>query len=176
MTHVLYADGWTYLTNPSTKGGYVVTTECGEVLVEHVYESGKITNNEAEFFGIVHALQIANPDSTIYSDSRCAISWAKKGKSNARKDLNSTCVEAKRLMLEKHITLCWSARDTNLAGRYIEDSKLEGVVDTQRTRAVDIILNAYNACETQNEYGEWAITYGRKLLDLARKRARYAIS
>lgn len=54
-----------------------------QLFIRGPYEQG--TNNIGEFLGIVHALIVLKEkglDLPIYSDSRTAISWVKKGKAN----------------------------------------------------------------------------------------------
>lgn len=111
-----YSDGFTIGGNPATEGGYTVVDETGKLIHQEVIWKDRVTNNDVEILGILHALEIARFGDVVSTDSMTALTWVNTGKSKLRKDLNEILRRAKSLKEEKHINLCWEGREFNLAG------------------------------------------------------------
>lgn len=118
-----YTDGWMKGSkNPSPYGGgWTIMKEDGELIRFIDIKKPNFTNNEAEVKGIIEALNIAEKNDCISTDSMCCLTWINSGKSKARPDLNEILKEGKRILKEKNINLMWEAREFNLAGHYNEE-------------------------------------------------------
>ena len=117
----LYTDGYTLIGNPSPKGGgFTVLDENNKVLIHEKIEKEGLTNNEAELRGLLWALKESKTGDKISTDSSVIISWLRRGKTKARKDLTELIQECVKLKNEKNIELIWEGRDSNLAGIYNE--------------------------------------------------------
>lgn len=117
----LYTDGYTLIGNPSPKGGgFTVVNKENKLLIHERIEKEGLTNNEAELRGLNWALKEGKTGDEISTDSNVVLSWLRRGKTKARKDLNELIQECVRLKKEKSISLIWEGRDSNLAGIYNE--------------------------------------------------------
>jgi ribonuclease HI len=122
-SNVLFSDGFLLgRSNPSSiGGGYTVTDQHGKVLERKIIYSKNFTNNEAELLGLLCAIELASLYDEIVVDSNTIISWIKKGRSKARKDLNHLLSTGKELSLKKKLYIYWRPRDENKAGVYNEE-------------------------------------------------------
>jgi len=125
----LYSDGYTILKNPSDIGGGFVIIGTKKAFYEEEIKKQGMTNNEAELLGVYKALQIADKNSIIYTDSQNTMAWIKSGKPKARPDLKEICQQAKKLKAIKNIDIKWVPRDENDAGIYIEEQQYEEQMD-----------------------------------------------
>lgn len=75
------------------------------------YVKPVLTNNEAEIVAIIHALSLAEYDSTIFSDSQIAIHYVKEGGKLERLAFLSEI--ARPIMKEKNVTISWIPREKN---------------------------------------------------------------
>ena len=118
---IFHADCFIYGGNPSKKGGgYTITDERGElILQEEVLKCG-FTNNEGELLGVLKALMLASHGDTVVTDSQNAIAWIKSGKPKARPDLTEFAALAKKLAAHKGVSVRWTPRAQNAAGVYNE--------------------------------------------------------
>jgi ribonuclease HI len=115
-----YTDGFTLNKNPSPiGGGYTIFDTYGLIKTVTIIKKG-FTNNEGELLGLNECVKFADKMSTISVDSKCIISWVKKGKSKSRPDLTDIILETRNLIKDKNIFLIWESRDRNLAGIYNE--------------------------------------------------------
>lgn len=69
--------------NPGPAEYRIVDIASGKTLVHRKIGIG--TNNHAEFIGLCHAIALY-PDQDIYCDSKTAISWVEKRRSNSSMD------------------------------------------------------------------------------------------
>lgn len=122
-----YIDGYTKESNPSTEGGYTITDKDGKIILQSILKSldgsKTITNNYTEFVGLCEAIKLAEPNSTIYTDSMNNLSWIDGGfpKKSKRKDLIPLAFEHHHIYKSKNITLSWCPREDNLAGHINEE-------------------------------------------------------
>jgi ribonuclease HI len=85
--------------NPGPGGYRIVDIQTGEIIKE--WHSGyNLTNNIAEFIGLVHALGLVKKgiiSGTVYSDSEIAIAWVKSKSATTRFETGSNPSLAKRI-------------------------------------------------------------------------------
>ena len=118
---ILYCDGFTEYSNPSrTGGGWVVFSEDETILEIGCIKKSGFTSNEAELLGIQKALQIAQQNDEVRTDSMNNLAWIKSCKSKVRADLMPIMKECNELQKNKNIKLTFVPRDKNLAGVFIE--------------------------------------------------------
>src|SRR3990167_8462361 len=117
-----FTDGYTLLRNPSpVGGGFSIIDENNKLLIHERIEKVGFTNNEGEILGILWCLEICKEGDIISTDSMCAISWVRTGKSKSRKDLKEIFEKCQRLKNEKKVNLMWESREYNLAGHFNEE-------------------------------------------------------
>ena len=117
---IIYTDGYTIGGNPSLKGGGYTLMDGEAKLLKQGKLEGTITNNEAEFRGILAALELASEGDQIITDSMICLYWIRSGKAKARPDLDYLIAQAQKLKFEKKVILEWQPRDKNLAGQFNE--------------------------------------------------------
>lgn len=116
-----YTDGFVRGSNPSKYGGgFTIVDENNNLIRREEIEQVGFTNNEGEMLGIIYACTIALLRDVISTDSMCCLTWAHKGKSKARPDLNELMARCKKLIEDKELNLIWERRNFNLAGIYNE--------------------------------------------------------
>ena len=113
----IFSDGFLYRSNPSAiGGGFTLVSGKGELMMRKRILRKGLTSNEAELLGIVRAVELSVPAGTVFSDSRIALGWVRKGRSAARPDLDKIIFECKGLVKRKRLILCFVPRGQNLAG------------------------------------------------------------
>ena len=73
---------------------------------------------------MVAAVELADDDSTVVTDSKIALKWVSGGRCKARPDLSDVALECKRLVKEKRIKIRFRPREENLAGIYNEKNRV----------------------------------------------------
>jgi len=126
---IYYVDGFNVGSNPSLTGGYTITDNTGKILLREILKGtpdSLITCNEAEFRGLCKAIELAEPHSTIYTDSQNNINWLNLGfpKKSKRKDLIPLARQYNELYIAKSLNIVWTKRDDNLAGIQNEDNPM----------------------------------------------------
>ena len=134
----LYFDGY----SNSRNAGFVVTDSIGNVISESGI--GKKTNNEAEYYGALKALELVDHNGTVYTDSKLVegqvmFNWKVKAF-----HLRSLVQGCRSLVKRKNVNLVWLRRNKNLAGIVIEQGM---VIPEVKPEVVDELLNEYNNME-----------------------------
>lgn len=119
---IYHTDGYCIDKNPSTEGGYTITTKEGVLVAQGKFTSNNITNNQMELQGIARAVEIAGMHDTILTDSQICLGWVLRGKTKGRKDLDFLCGKVLDQVLEKGVMIAWLSRDWNEAGKYNEEN------------------------------------------------------
>lgn len=121
--NIYYIDGFTTLSNPSTKGGYTITDIGGNILKQKFVKSSDnlptITNNYTEFLSLEDCLiEFCNKGDIIKTDSQNNIAWAnlRFSRKSKRKDLIPMAQNISKLIKDKKVVLEWVSRDENYAG------------------------------------------------------------
>lgn len=84
------------------------------------------SSNEAEYFGMIETLRIANPGDTIYSDSQLTVNQLINNWQVRAENLKHFWQEAHDLIENKfkgNIKIKWIRRNKNLAGIVLEKRK-----------------------------------------------------
>lgn len=117
----LYCDGFTLGKNPSDEGGgFSIVDENKKLVIRHCLHRPRFTNNEGELMGILAALDRCAPGDEVSTDSLCAMSWVRRGRSKARPDLRTVCEMAREKLESSGASLVWEPREKNLAGLFNE--------------------------------------------------------
>jgi len=80
----------------------------------------KRSNNEMEYLALITALEIANKEDIIFSDSQLVVNQVSlKWKCNYEhlRLLRDTCI---RILKDKNVRIIWIPRNGNLAGKILE--------------------------------------------------------
>lgn len=136
----IYSDGYTIGSNPSPiGGGYTVVDEFNRLLFTQKEEvtkydkNGKAreyTNNEGELKACLKALCFAQEGDVVVVDSINTMAWIRAPFSKARPDLMPYAQKCGELMKQKNVYIQWEPRETNKAGHYNENLKVEQVFPT----------------------------------------------
>jgi ribonuclease HI len=116
-----YTDGSSTI---GVKSAYVVVDERGKVVsMFETYNNGgkrEFTNNEEEYRGVIHALELCNPGDIVYTDSSLVVNQI-YGKYKVKKEhLKPLCQKAQELVKQRGASVVWISRDINLAGKIFE--------------------------------------------------------
>lgn len=133
----LYFDGY----SNSRGAGFVVTDHTGTLISES--SIGKKTNNEAEYYGALKALEMIEPKGRVYTDSKLVEGQVMHNWKVKAFHLRSLVQGCKSLVKRKNIELIWIRRNKNLAGLVIE----QGMINPSDEPIQDEILEEYNSMQ-----------------------------
>lgn len=134
----LYFDGY----SNSSGAGYVVTDKTGVVVCSD--DIGNKTNNEAEYYGALRALELIEHNGTVYTDSKLVEGQVMHNWKVKAFHLRSLVQGCKSLVKRKNISIVWVRRNKNLAGLVIESGML---FNGQKTDMLDEVLDEYNSMQ-----------------------------
>lgn len=80
----------------------------------------RLTNNEVEYEALRDALQMANEDDTIFTDSQLLVGHMTKGWKLNAENLRKNYDYCMRMIEKKRIKLVWVPREKNIAGDLLE--------------------------------------------------------
>lgn len=80
----------------------------------------KMTNNEMEYLAIIKALEIAQPNDTIITDSQLIEQQIKGNYQIKAQNLRELHQRAQELYLNKQVKITWKPRNQNKAGKTLE--------------------------------------------------------
>ncbi len=102
-------------TDGSGDGRYIYVIP-GKKIVK-IFQKRGLTNNEAEYFGIIEALkQNKDKNICIYSDSKLVINQVNKKWKVKEPHLKPLVDQVRKLCEERNITFTWIPREKNKAG------------------------------------------------------------
>jgi len=113
----LYFDGY----RNSTGAGYLVCDISGNTVSSQAI--GNKTNNEAEYYGALKALELIEQGGIIYTDSKLVegqvmLNWKVKAH-----HLRTYVENCKSMAKRKKVSIVWIPRHKNLAGLLIEEQQ-----------------------------------------------------
>jgi len=115
MRNKIYSDGY----SNSGGSGYVLCDENG-IVIAHYVSHKHLTNNEAEYEGVLRACQEIDNGGTIYTDSKLVEGQLMHLWKVNKKEIFNYVVRCKHLINSKNLRVVWVRRDANLAGVLIE--------------------------------------------------------
>ncbi len=110
-------------TDGSGKGayGYVIMSEDNLETLNSKYAQSEtsITNNQAEYMGVLFALMNTNQDCTIISDSQLVVNQLNHEWAIKNDDLRKLAQEVWELCKNRKIEFKWVHREKNKAGKLL---------------------------------------------------------
>ena len=110
-----------YVDGSSSYAGnrIMVTTDKSDVIVSKKIRK-KMTNNELEYEAIIAAAELAADGDTINSDSKLCVEQINGNFKIKQPHLKPYAEKAKKIQVDKKLTIIWLRRDDNLAGQILE--------------------------------------------------------
>lgn len=134
---IIWVDGSVYRNGTEEAEGYFAAVLWDGTLLAHNGIGYGVTNNEAEYRGVLWALRYAKFHKKSYriiSDSQLVVNQI-HGKYGCNVDhLRPLRDEARKLMKETGSTVEWRKRNNNLAGQFFEKKLKEGKRERNRRR------------------------------------------
>lgn len=112
---IYYADG-----SKSSMGCQIAVTDIAGNLLVNVFLDLNLTNNELEYYAILYAANLAENNSTIYSDSNLCVQQINGSFKIKKLDLKPFVEKIKTKVVEKNLKIEWISRNANLAGHLLE--------------------------------------------------------
>lgn len=112
---IYYADG-----SKSLMGSQIAVTDIAGNLLINVFLDINLTNNELEYYAILYACNLAENNSTIYSDSNLCVQQINGSFKIKKTDFKMFIDSIKNKIKEKNLKIDWISRDANLAGHLLE--------------------------------------------------------